>query len=66
MADVTVGQVTTNHVALRNEPSEKSEYNGYNYENDYVQILETKGDWSRVHKLDGREGWMESKYIVYE
>jgi len=66
MVDITVGQITTNHIPLRKEPSGTSEMDGYNYENDYVEVLETKGEWNRVHKLDGREGWIEKKYIVVE
>jgi len=33
------------------------------YHGDWVQILERKGNWVRVHHPSGTEGWAYSKYL---
>ena len=61
-----IGTFTKNHIPLYLEPSEKAETNGFNFENDKVWEKETKGEWSKIQKLDGREGWVETKYINFD
>ena len=55
-----------NHIPLYKEPSETAETDGFNFENDIVWEKETKGEWSKIQKLDGREGWGETKYINFD
>ncbi len=60
-----IGTITTNHVGLHKGPDLKSKTDGYNFENDIVWELQTKGNWSKIRKQDGREGWIETKYINF-
>lgn len=61
-----IGTFTKNHIPLYKEPSETAETDGFNFENDIVWEKETKGEWSKIQKLDGREGWGETKYINFD
>ena len=61
-----IGTFTKNHIPLYLEPSERAETDGFNFENDIVWEKETKGEWSKIQKLDGREGWVETKYINFD
>lgn len=60
-----IGFIKENYIPLFVEPSVDPSIDGYNYENDIVWEKETKGKWSKIQKLDGREGWVESKYINF-
>lgn len=61
-----IGIFIKNHVPLYKNSSLDSETDGFNYENDIVWELESKEGWSRIRNLDGREGWVERKYIAFE
>ncbi len=61
-----IGRFTVNHIPLHVDASENSETDGFNFENDIIWEKETKGEWSRIQKLDGREGWVQTKYITFE
>lgn len=60
-----IGRITTNKITLCESPAETSKADGFNYENDIVWEKETKGEWSRIQKVDGREGWVLTKYIDF-
>jgi hypothetical protein len=62
----TIGQMNANHIPLAEEASAAAQNDGYCFENDFVWVKETKGAWSRIQKIDGRTGWVESKYIDIE
>src|SRR5574344_3165831 len=62
----TIGQMNANHIPLAEEASTAAQNDGYCFENDFVWVKETKGAWSRIQKIDGRTGWVESKYIDIE
>src|SRR5574344_1591686 len=62
----TIGQMNANHIPLAKEASAAAQNDGYCFENDFVWVKETKGAWSRIQKIDGRTGWVESKYIDIE
>ena len=61
-----IGIIINNNIPLYENANSFSAANGNNYENDIVLQKETKGDWSRIQKLDGREGWIETKYINFD
>ncbi len=62
--DRIIGQMNTNHIPLLTAMNGK-ENDGYCFENDFVWITEQSKDkkWSKIKKIDGREGWIETKYI---
>ena len=62
----TIGQLNANHIPLAKEASAAAQNDGYCFENDFVWVKETKGAWSRIQKIDGRTGWVESKYLDIE
>ena len=61
-----IGIMNANHIPLYKEAKSSAENNGYNFEHEYVWILEHKKNWCKVRKVDGREGWIETKYIIYD
>lgn len=60
-----IGIMNANHIPLYNELKSTADNNGYNFEHEYLWILEHKKDWCKVRKVDGREGWVETKYISF-
>ncbi len=62
--DRIIGQMNTNHIPLLTAMN-GSQNNGYCFENDFVWVTEQNTDktWSKIKKIDGREGWIETKYI---
>lgn len=60
-----IGIMNSNHIPLYNESKSTADNNGYNFEHEYLWILEHKKDWCKVRKVDGREGWVETKYISF-
>lgn len=70
-----IGRITENHVALRKEPNTTATANGYNYENEFVWVIEEskkneivegkQATWMKVRKVDGREGWVLSSEIRF-
>lgn len=70
-----IGQVTRNQVPLQGTPENPAVFDGYNYENDYVWVLEERAIrgtgpaseiWFHVRKLDGREGWIPASVVFFE
>lgn len=61
-----IGIMNTNHIPLQNEAKLSAENNGYNFDHEYLWILEHQDDWCKVRKVDGREGWVETKYINFD
>ena len=59
-----IGQMNTNHIPLMKAQA-GNENDGYCFENDFVWVKEQSADkkWSRIQKIDGRIGWVETKYI---
>ncbi len=62
--DRIIGQMNTNHIPLLTAMN-GSQNDGYCFENDFVWVTEQSKDkkWSKIKKIDGREGWIETKYI---
>ncbi len=62
--DRIIGQMNTNHIPLLTTMN-GSQNDGYCFENDFVWVTEQSKDkkWSKIKKIDGREGWIETKYI---
>jgi hypothetical protein len=54
----TIGDCTP----LRKTPDRKGEIIFSVFENNLVELLETKGDWQKV-KMDGLEGWLEGRSL---
>jgi hypothetical protein len=54
----TIGDCTP----LRKTPDRKGEIIFSVFENNLVELLETKGDWQRVN-MDGLEGWVEGRSL---
>ena len=61
----SIGTVTKNHIPLYKEASLDAENDGYNFENDFVWVKETKDNWSCIQKIDGSEGWIPSEYLRF-
>ncbi len=59
-----IGQMNTNHIPLLTTMN-GSQNDGYCFENDFVWVTEQSKDnkWSKIKKIDGREGWIETKYV---
>ena len=60
-----IGRMTANRIPLYKAKKINSENNGYNYEHEYLWVLESGKKWSKVRKVDGREGYVETKYIRF-
>ena len=60
-----IGRMTANRIPLYEKKDTSSENNGYNYEHEYLWVLESGKKWSKVRKVDGREGYVETKYIRF-
>ncbi len=62
--DRIIGQMNTNHIPLLTAMNDRQN-DGYCFENDFVWVTEQTKDkkWSKIKKIDGREGWVETKYI---
>lgn len=60
-----IGRMNSNHIELRKAADSSADFDGYNFEHDYLWILEHGKEWSKVRKIDGREGWVENKYINF-
>ena len=60
-----IGRMTANRIPLYEKKDTRSENNGYNYEHEYLWVLESGKKWSKVRKVDGREGYVETKYIRF-
>ncbi|MBR4791913.1 MAG: SH3 domain-containing protein [Treponema sp.] len=61
-----VGRMNANHIPLQLEAKSSAKNNGYNFDHEYLWILEHKSDWCKVRKVDGREGWVETRYINFD
>ena len=57
--------MTANRIPLYEKKDTRSENNGYNYEHEYLWVLKSGEKWSKVRKVDGREGYVETKYIRF-
>ena len=60
-----IGRMTANRIPLYEKKDTSAENNGYNYEHEYLWVLESGKKWSKVRKVDGREGYVETKYIRF-
>ena len=60
-----IGRMTANRIPLYEKKDTRSENNGYNYEHEYLWVLKSGKKWSKVRKVDGREGYVETKYIRF-
>jgi len=61
-----IGKMNENHIPLKNEASATGTNNGFNFEYEYLWILEHKNEWCKIRKVDGREGWIEERYIDFD
>jgi hypothetical protein len=71
-----IARIEHNYTPLRTEAIIDSKNNGYNYEREFVWILDESkktelidgknASWLRVRKMDGREGWILSSEVYYE
>ena len=61
-----VGRMNANHIPLQLEAKSSAKNNGYNFDHEYLWILEKGNDWCKVRKVDGREGWVETRYINFD
>ena len=60
-----IGRMNSNRIPLYEKKNTKSETNGYNYEHEFLWVLEKGKNWCKVRKVDGREGYIETKYIDF-
>jgi hypothetical protein len=60
-----IGRMSANRIPLYEKKDTSSENNGYNYEHEYLWVLESGEKWSKVRKVDGREGYVETRYIRF-
>ena len=60
-----VGRMNANHIPLQTTANQSSNNNGYNFDHEYLWILEHGKDLCKVRKVDGREGYVETKYINF-
>ena len=60
-----IGKMTANRIPLYEKKDTSSENNGYNYEHEYLWVLKSGEKWSKVRKVDGREGYVETRYIRF-
>ena len=60
-----IGRMNANRIPLYEAKKTSAENNGYNYEHEYLWVLEQEEEWSKVRKVDGREGYVETKYIRF-
>jgi hypothetical protein len=71
-----IARIEKNYTPLRSKASFNADNNGYNYESEFVWILEesvktgiAEGKsvpWLKVRKLDGREGWVLKNEVYFE
>ncbi|WP_020614764.1 hypothetical protein [Sediminispirochaeta bajacaliforniensis] len=71
-----IARIRSNHIPLRNEESNDSGNNGYNFANEYVWVLDegdsaidesgTATKWIQVQKIDGRKGWIYETEVYWE
>lgn len=71
-----IARIDQNYIPLRTGPSNSAKNDGYNYEREFVWILEQSDTtetvngksvpWIRVRKMDGREGWILLSDVYYE
>ncbi len=76
IANRKIARIKENYVPLQVTASRTGSKNGYNYEREFVWILEesTKTEivagksipWLKVRKLDGREGWILLSDVYFE
>ena len=60
-----IGRMNANQIPLYEAKKTSAENNGYNYEHEYLWVLEKTKTWCKVRKVDGREGFVETKYINF-
>lgn len=60
-----IGHCNSNDIPLYTEKNVTSKTEVFNYCNDCLLILKKEGEFCKVRKIDGREGWMETKYITF-
>jgi hypothetical protein len=73
---VQVGQILGNHIPLWAATNPSSEVVAYNYENEYVKVLDESTAslvydgkptvWVRVQKVSGAVGWIPKSVIYFE
>ena len=65
-----IGRMKQNKVPLYEQNQTASTFSSYNYENEYVWVLEEKkvgtALWFKIRKMDGREGWIPSDVVHFE
>ena len=60
-----IGRVNANQIPLYKAKKTNAETNGYNYEHEFLWVLDQGKKWCKVRKVDGREGYIETKYINF-
>jgi len=60
-----IGRVNANQIPLYKAKKTSAETNGYNYEHEFLWVLDQGKKWCKVRKVDGREGYVETKYIDF-
>ena len=49
---------------VRESPYESSRIVGMASSNDYLEIFESQGDWSRIKTPQGQEGWVSNRFLT--
>ena len=60
-----IGHCNSNDIPLYTEKNVTSKTEVFNYCNDCLLILKKEDKFCKVRKIDGREGWIEAKYIDF-
>ena len=61
-----IGHCNNNCISLYKEKNTQNPIDVYNFDNDCLWIIEENNYWCKVRKLDGHEGWIETKYIDFD
>ena len=60
-----IGHCNSNDISLYTEKNVTSKLDVFSYCNDCLWILKKEGEFCKVRKIDGLEGWIEAKYIDF-
>ena len=60
-----IGHCNSNDIPIYTEKNVTSKTDIFNYCNDCLWILKKEDKFCKVRKIDGREGWIEAKYIDF-